>query len=154
MNKKVILALIFIILIGGIVTYFALKANNKDTETQQTISTNAVDTKATESTETQSSQYQEYSEESVASTTGSKLLFFHASWCPQCRQLDESIKNGQIPQGVTIFKVDYDSNQALRQKYGITLQTTVVKIDENGNLIKKYVAYDEPTLESVVNNIL
>lgn len=100
------------------------------------------------------SQYIEYSPSVIASTPGTKILFFHALWCPQCRDLEKSIKAGSIPEGTTIIKVDYDTNQALRQKYGVTLQTTLVKVDDNGNLIEKYVAYDEPTLQSLIDNLL
>lgn len=98
--------------------------------------------------------YTNYSATTVNATKGTKLLFFHASWCPQCRALDKSIKEGQIPSGVTIFKVDYDTNQVLRQQYGVTIQTTIVKIDDNGKLIAKYVAYDQPTLQALIQNIL
>ena len=31
------------------------------------------------------------------------------------------------------------------KKFGVTLQTTFVKIDQQGNFVDKYVAYDEPT---------
>lgn len=96
--------------------------------------------------------YKDYSSAEVAATAGKKVLFFHAPWCPQCRQLDAEIKAGSLPSGVTVFKIDYDSNQALRQKYGVTLQTTFVTIDDNGNLVKKYVAYDEPTLAALIKN--
>jgi thiol-disulfide isomerase/thioredoxin len=99
-------------------------------------------------------KYADYSASSLASTGGTRIIFFHASWCPQCRQLDASIKAGKVPDNVTIFKTDYDSNQALRQKYGVTIQTTVVLVDANGNLVKKYVAYDNPTLKSVTDNLL
>lgn len=102
----------------------------------------------------QPGQYVEYSEELAASTAGTKLLFFHAPWCPQCRELDASIVSGLIPANATIFKVDYDSNQALRQKYGVTIQTTIVKIDNQGNKIASYVAYDEPTLTALKNALL
>lgn len=98
--------------------------------------------------------YVDYTEDIIANTDGPKLLFFHASWCPQCRQLDADIKKNAIPDGVTIIKVDYDSNQDLRKKYGVTLQTTIVRIDENGEFISKYVAYNEPTLNSVITNML
>ena len=101
-----------------------------------------------------SSQYIDYYDGVVAATAGEKVLFFHAPWCPQCRALETSIKAGQIPQGVTIIKTDYDSMQELRQKYGVTLQTTLVKVDDQGNLIKKYVAYDKPTLQAVIDNLL
>ncbi len=98
--------------------------------------------------------YTDYSANKVANAEGTKVLFFHAPWCPQCRALEQSIQQGTVPDGVTIFKVDYDTNQALRQKYGITIQTSLVTIDDNGDLIKKYVAYEDPTLASVKANLL
>lgn len=98
--------------------------------------------------------YTEYSASKVASTNDIKLLFFHASWCPQCRQLEASIDTTGVPEGVTIFKVDYDSNQELRQKYEVTLQTTIVKIDNDGNKVDSFVAYDDPSLEAVKQALL
>lgn len=102
----------------------------------------------------QAGEYTDYSEAKLAATSGTRILFFHAPWCPQCRALDASIKAGEIPAGVTIFKVDYDSNQALRQKYGVTIQTTLVKLDTQGGVAQKYVAYDEPNLTAVNKNLL
>ncbi len=99
-------------------------------------------------------KYVDYSQNVIATTAGTKLLFFHAPWCPQCRALEADIKSKDIPTGVTIIKVDYDSNQQLRKKYGVTIQTTVVRVNDNGELIAKYVAYDEPTLASVTANLL
>src|SRR5690606_10536379 len=98
--------------------------------------------------------YVDYSADKIASTSGTKLIFFHAPWCPQCRALEASIKAGNIPDNVTIMKIDYDSNKDLRQKYGVTIQTTVVEVDDNGDLVQKYVAYDKPTLQAVIDNIL
>lgn len=98
--------------------------------------------------------YVNYSEQALATTEGTRLLFFHASWCPQCRKLEADITAKGVPEGVTILKVDYDSSQALRQKYGVTLQTTMVRIDESGNLVKKFVAYDDPSLDAVKANLL
>jgi len=98
--------------------------------------------------------YQEYSEPALTATSGTRLIFFHAPWCPQCLELDKSIKSSQIPEGVTIFKADYDSEQQLRQKYGVTLQTTVVKLKENGSLDKKVVPYDNPVFETIKKELL
>lgn len=103
---------------------------------------------------TSKGRYVDYTEDSFASTRGTKLLFFHASWCPQCRALDESIRASELPSDLTIFKVDYDSNQTLRAKYGVTLQTTVVKTGEKGDKLDSYVAYDEPTFQSVKQALL
>lgn len=99
-------------------------------------------------------QYVDYSPELVASTTGDKLLFFHADWCSQCVSLEGDIEASGVPDGVTIFKVDYDSNQDLRQEYGVTIQTTVVKVDDNGDKIDSYVAYEDPTLDNVTAALL
>lgn len=98
--------------------------------------------------------YIDYDESAISRTQGTKILFFHAPWCPQCRALETDIKASIIPDGVTIIKTDYDSNQTLRQKYGVTIQTTLVLVDDQGNFVKKYVAYDEPTLASVRSNLL
>lgn len=99
-------------------------------------------------------QYIDYSAEVIAKTTGTKVLFFHAPWCPQCRALEASIQAGPIPSNVSIIKVDYDTNQTLRQKHGVTIQTTLVRVDDSGNLLKKYSAYNTPTLESLKANVL
>lgn len=99
-------------------------------------------------------QYVDYSPELVASTPGEKLLFFHADWCSQCQALEGDIEENGVPEGVSIFKVDYDSNQDLREEYGVTIQTTVVKVDDDGNKIDSYVAYDEPTLDNVTSALL
>ncbi len=98
--------------------------------------------------------YIDYEEDIVAKTAGTKLLFFHAPWCPQCRDLETDIKKQGVPDGVAIIKVDYDTNQALRKKYGVTLQTTFVKVNDNGDLEKKFVAYDDPVFRSVSQNLL
>ncbi len=98
--------------------------------------------------------YAAYRNGIIESTSGTKILFFHAPWCPQCRKLEQSIKAGTIPPGVTIIKTDYDSNQALRQKYGVTIQTTLVRVNDAGKLQERYVAYDTPTLDTVLKNTL
>ncbi|MDQ5894680.1 MAG: hypothetical protein QG596_941 [Actinomycetota bacterium] len=102
----------------------------------------------------QPGEYVEYSPELVASTPGEKLLFFHADWCSQCQALEDDIETSGVPDGVTIFKVDYDSNQDLRQEYGVTIQTTVVKVDDNGEMIDSYVAYEDPTIDNVTSALI
>ncbi len=84
---------------------------------------------------------------------GKVVLFFKASWCPSCRTLDADIKAslGDIPAGVTILEVDYDKYGDLKQKYGVTMQHTLVQVDKNGNQIAKWSG--GATLEDVVKNI-
>lgn len=94
--------------------------------------------------------YVEYTDGAIQATAGPKVLFFHASWCPQCRQLDEQLNAEGAPDGLTVFKVDYDSRTDLRQQYGVTLQTTVVFVDDDGGLISSAVLYDDPSIQSLV----
>ena len=94
--------------------------------------------------------YLDYTDGAIEATAGPKVLFFHASWCPQCRQLDEELRAAGAPAGLTVFKVDYDSRTDLRQKYGVTLQTTVVFVDGRGESISSTVLYDDPSIASLV----
>lgn len=59
------------------------------------------------------------------------ILFFHASWCSECKAFDKVLREGPIPAGVQILKVDYDSRQDLRQKYGVAKQSTFVELDDD-----------------------
>ena len=97
--------------------------------------------------------YQDYDQSAVANTSGRKILFFYAPWCPQCRALEQSIKAGTIPNDVTIFKTDFDSSTELRMKYGVNLQTTLVEIDSSGNKIQAYTAYNTPDLATVIKEM-
>jgi thioredoxin 1 len=88
-----------------------------------------------------SGTYQTYSSEKISLAQNSKVvLFFHASWCPTCRGLSKNIEENitLIPKNVNILKVDYDKELTLKQKYGITTQHTLVLVNENGDLIKKW----------------
>lgn len=152
MNKKTlaVVLVLFLLISAGIV--YLVTRPNKSTESvpapQPPVSTQP------EESAIEKGKYVEYTEESFAQTKGTRLLFFYAPWCPQCRALDESIKATNLPAGVTIFKLDYDSTQSLRQKYGVTLQTTVVKVDVEGAGVKNYVAYDQPNFDAVSRALL
>lgn len=85
--------------------------------------------------------YTAYSPESLAMAgKGKTVLFFHASWCPSCRGVDADIVKNvtTIPADVTILKVDYDKEIALKQKYGVTTQHTFVEVDASGDLVEKW----------------
>ena len=160
MKKSTIIGIVAVIGIGLITLAYVFlpKAEtftaSTDSTTSETAESAAQDSPASPTANATAGQYVDYSEDIISSTAGTKVLFFHAPWCPQCRELDASIKQGSIPEGVTIIKVDYDTSQALRQKYGVTTQTTLVRVDDSGNIVKKYVAYSDPSLEALVQNAL
>ena len=81
------------------------------------------------------------------------ILFFHAPWCPECRAYDMVLSTMPIPDGVQILKVDYDSSTDLRKKYGVTIQTTFVKINHNGDKLSLWPAYGkEKTIDAIIDN--
>lgn len=96
--------------------------------------------------------YEAYAPEKLALAANSDVvLFFHAAWCPICRALEKDIMAGQIPEGLTILKVDYDTATALKAKYGVTLQHTFVQVKADGTLVKKW--SDATTLAGIKERV-
>jgi thiol-disulfide isomerase/thioredoxin len=98
----------------------------------------------------QPGQYTDYYDGAIEETAGTKVLFFHAAWCPKCRALEEDILANTIPDNVTIFKADFDTATDLRQRYGVTLQTTIVYVDDDGDALAKGVLFDDTTLAALL----
>lgn len=75
-----------------------------------------------------------------AAANRKRVLFFHATWCSTCKAADQELTSNmtKIPSDMTVFKVDYDSEEALKEKYGITYQHTFVYVDKEGKEIKKW----------------
>lgn len=99
-------------------------------------------------------EYTTYSESKFASASSKKrVLFFYASWCPTCRPADANITAnvGRIPADVVVFRTDYDNEDALKAKYGVTYQHTFVQVDENGNAIKKWNGGD---IDEIIKNVI
>lgn len=116
----------------------------------------AVVTEDSTKTETvvKAGSYEAYSVDKLArAESGDVVLFFHASWCPSCRGLNKDIENNlaSISGGVTILKTDYDRETELKKKYGVTYQHTLVQVDKDGNLIKKWSG--SPSLDRLLAQI-
>jgi len=85
--------------------------------------------------------YQTYSEAGLAASTAThNVLIFSATWCPSCRALDKDITENlsRLPGNVALFTIDYDTNVALRQQYGVTTQHTLVLVETDGTAIKSW----------------
>ncbi len=99
---------------------------------------------ADEVVEDSAPQYKEYSEEEYTSLKTSKpfVLFFHAEWCPICRQMEKTYTEqlDEFPKGTIILKADYDTENELKSEYGVTTQSTVLVFDSKGDRI--YAAQD------------
>jgi thiol-disulfide isomerase/thioredoxin len=98
--------------------------------------------------------YEVYSASKLAlAEKGDVVLFFKASWCPTCKGLDADIKAnaGSITEGVTILELNYDTETALKQKYGVTYQHTLVQVDSKGAQIAKWSG--SPTLAALTSKV-
>lgn len=171
MNKKILITIgAFVLTVGAASAYLLFSAPSATMPQQQTADTEkemsvATSEKPKESAKTDEEPVKEvatsapatyisYSEQAFAADKGNRILFFHAPWCPQCRQLDTEISaNITSVNNATIYKVDYDSNIELRKKYGVTQQTTFVQTNPDGTAQNKFVAYDTPTFETVKQNL-
>ena len=83
---------------------------------------------------------------------GPTVLFFAASWCPDCRAMTKQLHDGMNPLSpdITLVVVDYDKYGDLKTKYGVTYQHTFVQIDEKGNKIAIWNAVDLDTINKTV----
>lgn len=159
MKRVVVLILIIALVIGAAIAFASRRdgempfEQNKQNTQDTTPEASRPGSTSPDSTNTASKDgtYKEYSDQAVTNADGSVWIFFHAPWCPQCRALELDIQQRGVPSGLTILKTDYDSSTQLRQKYGVTLQTTVVRVDKQGNELGKFVAYDDPTLTAVAD---
>ncbi|MFT7645030.1 MAG: thioredoxin 1 [Candidatus Paceibacteria bacterium] len=86
--------------------------------------------------------YTTYTPAAITNSVGEFIVLnFSATWCPSCRTVDKNINAdlSSIPAGVEIYKVDYDTNVALRKQYGVTTQHTFVLVSSDGAMVKKWV---------------
>lgn len=92
----------------------------------------------------------------LAASDKKRVIFFHAPWCPSCRDQDSNIESDKdrIPSDVVILKADFDSSIGLRQKYGVTTQHSFVQVDAHGDEIQQWNSlYSEYDLDSILNKI-
>jgi len=153
MNKR-ILAIIVALAVIVIAAVAVLAAQNSNDSADPSVSTSESETSdgTTDTIDNDGSgDYVEYSPTAIADADGRIFLFFHATWCPQCVSLDGDIIAEGVPAGLTIIKVDYDSNQDLRAEYGVTQQTTIVEVDSSGDKLQdNFVPYADPKLQTVL----
>lgn len=157
MNKttKILLALLALIILSVIGYRFfttdkpALPAES----TKRASNTPAVSTADT--TEAKQGRYTKYSSGAVADNGyQTSVVFFFAPWCPECQAFKKSINGEPLPKGVQILEADYDSSTDLKKHYGVTLQSTFVRVNKSGDLQKKWVGYGkDKSLKTVLENL-
>lgn len=154
MNKMTIIASIFVALVIGAGAILFFTVEETEAPARQDIASEM--TQAPESTEPTAEKvdsYVVYEEGAIEAAEGQVVLFFHAAWCPQCLQLERDIRQNGVPAGYTIIEVDFDKHQDLRQRYEVVAQTTLVRLDENGDKIDSFLP-SELTIDAVKRDYL
>ncbi|WP_055048113.1 thioredoxin family protein [Devosia sp. A16] len=66
---------------------------------------------------------------------GTTVVFFYAAWCPNCRATvtELNARWDEVNPGLTLVIADYDKEQALKARFGVTYQDTFVLLDKDGN---------------------
>jgi thiol-disulfide isomerase/thioredoxin len=159
MNKNILLLsglVIAIIIIGGLVWNSKKQDSTAMMKVEESMApvettTTSDETMMMEGKKTEN--YIQYSPDAVktaAENGGKPVLFFYASWCPTCQAADKAFLSSldQIPAGVTILKVNYDTESELKAKYGITYQHTFVQVDGSGTELSKWNGGDIDNLKS------
>ncbi len=164
MNKRaiaIIVALV-VVVVGAVGAYAATRpsetsaAQGSAGTTSVTEDATAPDTGAAKPVDVASTPgaYVDYSDSAIADAQGRTFLFFHATWCPSCRAIEKDILASGVPAGITVIKVDYDSHQDLRQKYGVAQQTTFVEVDAAGNGLQNFLPTTDLRLQAVLDVML
>ncbi len=157
-NQRIITLILGIIIVSFLAIYFKKPQNqermlNESATNEATKETNQEKTTPTP-TNVKFGFYEAYDASKISrAEDGTVILFFHASWCPSCRALNADIEKNldSIPEKISILKTDYDTETELKKKYGVTYQHTLVQVDQNGEMIKKWSG--SPNLNSLLSQI-
>ena len=151
MNRRVLFVVVtlFVLIVGAIAALAVLPVAEPSAQ-PPTRHTSTPSTTPTPTETVSPGAYFAYSADAVPADHGRTFLFFYAPWCGQCRDIDAGILAQGVPDDVTIFKADFDGEQALEQRYGVTMRTTFLELDAEGNEVQRFVAFDTPTFDAVI----
>lgn len=153
-NKTLLIVLIVIVL--AVIGFILFRSPEAEAPTAGDAvgGTEAVEEAADGDMSAGAGSYEPYDAETfVLADKSTRVLFFRAGWCPTCRTLDGDIRANldKIPENITIIDVNYDTETALKQRYGVTYQHTLVQVDAAGNTLAKWSG--SPTLASLLAQV-
>ncbi len=148
-----VIVLVVAVAFLGMILLLRQEATNVQPE-QQTSQGNTQTTEETPVAELLKGRYTDYDAEKIAEAGyNDTVLFFYASWCPECRAFEQAIEASELPEGIQILKVDYDTATDLRKKYEVTLQSSFVSVTDNGDKITYWQGYGkDKSVEAILEN--
>lgn len=161
MAKFFISLLVVVGIIGGGVWLFGSsdetpESNSMTSATNQSTAAEADEENFVQETIEGGGELIDYSEKALAqSDADTNILFFHADWCTVCNNVESNLQAGNIPEGVRILKVDYESSigRDLAETYDIPIQYSMVQVDSSGTEITQWVNQSFFTIEDILERI-
>ncbi len=141
MNSKIILGFVLLILLVGGGLFLSQRFQTPPAMEEKKMMEKDTVTSKMDGAMMAKGRYVPYSQAAFdASKDKRRVLYFYAPWCPICRPLDKVLSSNpnQIPEGVVLFRTDYDTENALKTKYGITYQHTFVEVDAAGKAVQTW----------------
>lgn len=104
------------------------------------------------SSEAKTPTYADFNQDVLANGE-TKLLFFHAPWCPFCVKNNQNLLSlyGEGNASLSTYKIDYDTSDDLKRRYGIVTQDTFVLVDGNGTALKTVIHPGDAELSLLLN---
>lgn len=145
MKKFTIISGLLLIILG----FSACMQTNTETTTTVTDSSFLAGTE-------DSANFQNYSEDILTKSLKNNrrvVLFFHADWCPTCRTLASDIitNSSDLPDDLTILKLDYDTETALKEEYGVLIQHSLIQLDKNSEEVTRWLGGGVPLILEKLN---
>jgi thiol-disulfide isomerase/thioredoxin len=135
MNKWLVGLAAAALVVLGVYAYTAQTNQSAETTETSPASDRPAMEDANPETTMQRGAYQDF-QSSVLTDGKTKVLFFAAAWCPECRAHDQKLQAWYPSDDLLpVYKVDYDNSSELKSRYGVVQQHTFVKVDGQGNKI-------------------
>ena len=97
-------------------------------------------------------EYIDYTAEELKNSKNENIvLFFHSKSCWSCKKTDDNLTWSNLPEWLTVLKLEYDEHREIQKKYWITHWHNFVQVDRDWNMIKKW-AWSF-TLEDIVSKL-
>jgi thiol-disulfide isomerase/thioredoxin len=79
-------------------------------------------------------------------------LFFHADWCPTCRQMEKNFNEtlSSFPNGTIILKANYDNEKELKKTYDIRTQSTITVVGASGEKLVTLATPENEVLKAAI----
>lgn len=155
--KKFLFFSVGLVILAGTAFLLAKNSNQSANTPSSVTQTQMTDPKKEESPQGSASagKYVDYAPTEITNAPEDQklVLFFHAPWCPTCRQLNSNLKDNvsNIPPDVKIIKVDYDSSTDLKKQYNVKVQHTLVRVNNKGEMLLSW--HGSPDLDSVLKKL-